>query len=109
MLNSSPGIPALRETITFVLEQYESGKEHNLQALGREPLYRVLSQEQLKEIWIRNGVEILFEKALEGLLPLPKIKALKRVMFEKLYRLEFGGRLRQWRDADEDSLVSVLD
>lgn len=109
MLSSSPGIPALRATITFVLEQYESCKEQNLQALRREPLYRVLSQEQLREIWIRNGIEILFEKALEDLLPLPKIKALKHVMFEKLYRLEFGGRLPKYCDADEDSLVSVLD
>ena len=109
MLNSSPGIPALRETIAFVLEQYESCIEENLRALRREILYRVLSQDQLREIWIRNGIESLFEEALEDLLPPPQIKNLKHVMFEKLYRLEFGGRLRRLFGADEDDLDSILD
>ena len=109
MLSCSPGIPALRETITLLLEQYEFRKEENLRALSGGSLYRVLSPEQLKEIYIRHGIELLFERTLESLLPLPKIQALKHVMFEKLYRLEFGGRLPKWRDADEDTLVSVLD
>ncbi|KAL8789536.1 MAG: hypothetical protein Q9195_006763 [Heterodermia aff. obscurata] len=103
------GIPALRGPIRLLLEQYDSCKEQLPQPPGRGSLYQVLSQEQLREIWIRNGTELLFEDTLKSLLPVPTIKALKHVMFEKLYRLEFGGRLRKCRDADEYSSDSILD
>ena len=63
----------------------------------------------MREIWIRHGLEFMFEKILEDLLPLPKIKVLKHVMFEKLYRLEFGGRLPKQPDADDGDLDSVFD
>lgn len=109
LLSPSPGIPALREPTTLLLEQYEFNQEQNALPPSRESLYRVLSPEQLREIYLRHGIDLLFEKALEGLLPRATIKALKQVFFEKLYRLEFGGRVRTWRDADGYGSISVID
>ena len=57
-------------------------------------LYRVLSDEQMLELWIRQGVEERFERLLQYKVADEELRALKNLFFRFLYRTEFGERLR---------------
>ena len=59
-----------------------------------DPVCHLLSDEQLQELWLRNGAEMVFEEVLEASLAPSDLQELKRVMFQKLYRLTFGIRAR---------------
>ena len=54
----------------------------------------LLSDEQLQELWLRNGAETVFEEVLGGSLAPSDLQELKRVMFHEMYRLTFGVRAR---------------
>ena len=58
-------------------------------------LYRTLTEEQLLEIWMRQGVEIGFDALLGEELGREELRALKNVFFHLLYRPEFGDRIRE--------------
>lgn len=59
-----------------------------------DPVCRFLSEEQLQELWLRNGAEMMFEEVLGGSLAPADLQELKRAMFQKMYLLTFGIRKR---------------
>lgn len=63
------------------------------EAIGRTSLYRVLSDEQLSEIQMRQGAEVGFDGLLEDMLGGEELLKLKDGFFQHLYRSEFGGRM----------------
>lgn len=63
--------------------------------MGQGSLYRTLSEEQMLEIWMRQGVEIGFDALLGEELGREELRALRDVFFQLLYRAEFGGRIRE--------------
>ena len=63
--------------------------------MGQASLYRVLSEEQMLEIWMRQGVELGFDALLGEELGRDELRALKDVIFQLLYRPEFGDRIRE--------------
>ena len=54
----------------------------------------LLSDEQLEELWLRNGAEMMFEEVLGDSLAPADLQELKRAMFQKMYLLTFGIRER---------------
>ena len=61
--------------------------------MGKTFLYRVVSDEQLSELWIRNGVEIGFVELLKDQLGGEELRALEDVFFRLLYWTELGNRM----------------
>ena len=59
-----------------------------------DPVCRLLSEEQLQELWLRNGAEMMFEEVLGGSLAPSDLQGLKRAMFQEFYLLTFGIRKR---------------
>lgn len=54
----------------------------------------LLSDEQLQELWLRNGAEMMFEEVLGDSLAPSDLQELKRAMFQRMYLLTFGIRER---------------
>lgn len=63
--------------------------------MRQKVFYRVLSDEQLLELWMRQGVEKRFDALLNDKLGREEMQALKDVFFQHLYPSEFGGRMRE--------------
>ena len=63
--------------------------------MGQASIYRTLSEEQMLEIWMRQGVEIGFDALLGEELGGDELQALRDVFFQLLYRPEFGDRMRE--------------
>ena len=63
--------------------------------MDRASIYRTLSEEQMLEIWMRQGVEIGFEALLGEELGRDELRALRDVFFQLLYRPEVGDRMRE--------------
>lgn len=61
--------------------------------MGDTSLYRILSDERMWEIWMRQGAEIGFDLLLKDELGGEELHALKDVFFQHLCRSEFGGRI----------------
>ena len=55
---------------------------------------RLLSDEQLQELWLRNEAEMVFEEVLRDSLTPADLQELKRAMFQNMYLLTFGIRER---------------
>lgn len=62
--------------------------------MGRTSLYRVLSDEQMLEVWMRQGAGMGFDALLQNELCGEELRALKDMFFQLLYPGEFGGRIR---------------
>ena len=86
----STGIAAVEDAARRLATLPRPGRE----AMGQGSLYRLVSQEQLLEIWMRHGAEIGFDELLKDELGGEELRALKEVFFQFLYRLEIGGRMR---------------
>ena len=99
----------MEEAIQIFSQEYKNYH----QAPDEGSFYKFLTHEQMLELWVRHGVEILFEKMLRGRLTIIQIKALKQVMFRNLFKLEFGGQSpKAWIrecEPDEGDLSSILD
>ena len=63
--------------------------------MGQASLYRTLSEEQMLEICMRQGVEMGFDALLGEELGHDELRGLKDVFFRLLYRPEFGDRMRE--------------
>ena len=59
-----------------------------------DPACCLLSDEQLQELWLRNGAEMVFEEVLGDSLAPADLQELKRAMFERMYLRTFGIRER---------------
>lgn len=59
-----------------------------------DPVCHLLSDEQLQELWLRNGAEMMFEEVLGDSLAPSDLQELKRAMFQRMYLLTFGIRER---------------
>ena len=55
---------------------------------------RLLSDEQLQELWLRNEAEMVFDEVLGDSLAPADLQELKRAMFQNMYLLTFGIRER---------------
>lgn len=85
------GISAVEDSAKWLATQPRPRQE----AMGPVSLYRILSEEQVLEIWMRNGVEIGFDALLGEKLDSEVLRALREVFFQLLYRLKFGDRIRE--------------
>ena len=59
-----------------------------------DPVCRLLLDEQLQELWLRNEAKMVFEKVLKDSLAPADLQELKRAMFEMIYLPTFGIRER---------------
>ena len=84
------GIRAIEE----VLQSLSAQSRPTVDLSEADPVCHLLSDEQLQELWLRNGAEMVFEEVLKASLAPSDLQELKRVMFQKLYRLTFGVRGR---------------
>lgn len=84
------GIRAIEE----VVQSLSAQPRPTVDLSEADPVCHLLSDEQLQELWLRNGAEMVFEEVLEASLAPSDLQELKRVMFQKLYRLTFGIRAR---------------
>ena len=84
------GIRAIEE----VLQTLSTQPCPALEAFETHPVCNLLSDEQLRELWLRNCAETVFEEVLKGSLAPSDLRELKRVMFQSLYRPKFGARVR---------------
>ncbi len=84
------GIKVIEEEVQFL----SSNVRPNLETFNADPVYHLLPDEQLQELWLRNGIEIVFEEVLRDFLAPSDLQELKRAMFQSLYRPNFGGRVR---------------
>ena len=84
------GIRAIEEAV----QSLSAHPRPTLDASEAGPVCHLLSDEQLQELWLRNGAEMMFEDVLGDLLAPSDLQELKRVMFQKFYLLTFGIRAR---------------
>ena len=84
------GIKAIEGDVRILATQPSPGRH----AIDTNTVYRFLSDEQLQELWLRNGVEMTFDNVMKDMLGGSELQELKRVMFRHLYRVSFGGRVR---------------
>ena len=61
--------------------------------MEQNPLHRVVSDEQWRELCMRLGVELGFDELLKDDLEGEELQALKDVFFQFLYRLGLGQRM----------------
>ena len=84
------GIRAIEE----VVQSLSAQPRPTLDASEADPVCHLLSDEQLQELWLRNGAEMMFDEVLGDALTPLDLQELKRVMFQKMFLLTFGIRAR---------------
>lgn len=80
------GAAAIEDAANFVATQYVPGAD--------PILMRLLSADNLKELWLRNAVEGMFEDLLKDTTTPLELHGLKRALFQQNYRFNFAGRIR---------------
>lgn len=84
------GIRAIEE----VVQSLSTQSRPTVDLSAADPVCHLLSDEQLQELWLRNGAEMMFEEVLGDSLAPSDLEELKRAMFHKMYLLTFGIRER---------------
>ena len=82
------------EAIEEVVQSLSTQPRPTVDLSEADPVCRLLSDEQLQELWLRNEAEIVFEEVLGDLLAPADLQELKRAMFERMYLRTFGIRER---------------
>lgn len=85
------GISVIEDVLENLVTQ---GAPMTREHVGKESLSEILSETQVRELWLWCAAEPAFNELLKDAFAQKELEDLKGAMFQHLYRVDFGGRIR---------------